>query len=175
MRENPGSGFVGNHLRRAQEWCHHATLMPTVFMYGPDTVQGRMFDRVGPSTVVGPGTLDGFQLSFDKPNMKNAQEGLPNAAESTGHALFGLLFELTRKQIEILDGFFGGYTQKSVTVNPQDPDLSPRSAKIWLARRTKAGLRPSRAILELVTQGLQENEAGEPFLDAVRTIEPFDA
>src|SRR5262245_39103470 len=56
--------------------CHHPRAMTLVFTYGPDTLQARMFDRVGPSDFLGTAVLEGFQLVFDKPNMKDKNEGL---------------------------------------------------------------------------------------------------
>lgn len=146
--------------------------MPLVFTYGPDTVQGRMYDRIGPSEMIGTGTLHGYTLVFDKPNMKNKAEGLPNLRAEEGGSAFGLLFELTPKQFEMLDGFFGGYERKvlDVTVNDDETPVT-RPARTWVARRTKSGLKASKALLKLYQQGLEENGASETFLNSVKDFE----
>lgn len=90
--------------------------MPLVFTYGPDAVQGRMFDRIGPTEFLGPAVLDEHELVFDKPNMKNKDEGLANLRAAEGKSVLGSLFELNAKQVEQLEGFFGGYERKSVKV-----------------------------------------------------------
>ncbi len=149
--------------------------MPLVFTYGPDTVQGRMYDRIGPSEMVGTGTLHGYRLVFDKPNMKNKAEGLPNLQEDAEGSAFGLLFELTPKQFEMLDGFFGGYERKvlDVTLNDEDNPIK-RPARTWVARRKKASLKASQANLDLYRQGLEENGAPEAFLQGVESYEVME-
>lgn len=163
--------------------------MPLVFMYGPDAVQGRMFDRLGPTDVRGPAILSGYRLVFDKPNMKNPKEGLPNLREEDGADAFGVVFELQSKQIEMLDGFFGGYEQQRMRptlmkVTKPDPDdeagvaLPPPeeggdnvTAIAWVARRTGKRLVPSFEGMEATLEGLEENGAPERFADALKEVE----
>jgi hypothetical protein len=148
--------------------------MPLVVTYGPDTVQGRMYDRIGPSEVVGSAIIEGYELVFDKPNMKNKAEGLPNLQPADGAVAFGLLFELTPKQFEMLDGFFGGYERKVLDVKTTDENPITRPARTWLARRTKKGLKASKANVELTKKGLEENEAPQSFIDALKDYEVLE-
>lgn len=160
--------------------------MPLVFMYGPDTVQGRMFDRVGPSDVRGPALLPGFTLVFDKPNLKDKREGLPNLREAPSGEVFGVVFELKPKQLELLDGFFGGYEQRSVRAqvmvlgttsstgeHQEQPtlELTPVTATTWIARRTARNLKPSAATVEATAIGMEENGAPTRFLEALKEVE----
>lgn len=150
--------------------------MPLVFMYGPDTVQGRMFDRIGPSDVRGPAVLEGHVLSFDKPNLKNRKEGLPNLRASEEGEAFGVVFDLPAKQIDMLDGFFGGYEQRRLRPRllPKAPeegeaasseeDGTPVTAVAWVARRTGRGLLPSFANHEATLEGMEENAAPPRFI-----------
>lgn len=155
--------------------------MPLVFMYGPDSVQGRMFDRVGPSDVRGPALLPGYQLAFDKPNMKNKAEGLPNLAEADEGEAFGLVFDLADRQVEILDGFFGGYEQRRVRARllpareegeeNAPSESTPVGTVVWIARRTGRGLKPSHANYEATAAGLEENGAPERFINELKEFE----
>ena len=157
--------------------------MPLVFMYGPDTLQGRMFDRVGASDVRGPAILSDFVLMFDKPNMKNKREGLPNLKNEASGEAFGLVFDLSKKQLEILDGFFGGYEQRQLRAELLTPsedneaidqgERTPVTATIWIARRTGRGLRPSHNNFEWTKQGLEESGAPPRFIDALKEFEPL--
>ena len=90
--------------------------MPIVFMYGPDTYQGRMFDRVGSSSCMGGGCVSDHKLVFNKPNMKRPGEGFANLVVHEGVKTFGVLFELNRKQLEMLDGYYGGYSMRDIEV-----------------------------------------------------------
>lgn len=159
--------------------------MPLVFMYGPDTLQGRMFDRVGPTDVRGRAVLKGYVLVFDKPNLKNRKEGLPNLREASQGEVFGLVFDLSDNAHEMLDGFFGGYEQRRVRASllPQPADDSdepapeeeptPIGALTWVARRTGRGLRPSESNFESTMAGLEENGAPPRFLEALKEFEPL--
>ena len=149
------------------------SLMPLVFTYGPWTVQGRMYDRIGPTDVIGAGVVHDYKLVFDKPNLKNRQEGLPNIAEAPGGSVFVLVFDLKPKQLETLDGFFGGYEQKSLPVAIGEPPVT-RKAITWVARRTKDGLKPRSELLEMTKTGMEENGAAESFLASVTEYEVLD-
>ena len=148
--------------------------MPLVFTYGPGTVQGRMYDRIGPTDVIGAATLHDMKLSFDKPNMKMREEGLPNIAEAPGESVFGVVFELKKKQLELLDGFYGGYEQRSVSVAIGEPPVV-RKVITWVARRTKSGLKPRRELIELTRTGMEENGASAAFIEALDAYEVLDA
>lgn len=148
--------------------------MPLVFTYGPATVQGRMYDRIGPTDVIGSAVLRDMRLVFDKPNMKNRKEGLPNIQEASGESVFGLVFELNNKQLDMLDGFFGGYEQKTVPVAIGDPPVT-RKAVTWVARRTKDGLKARRELIELTKTGMEENGADPGFIEALNRYEVMDA
>lgn len=149
--------------------------MPNVFLYGPDTVQARTYDRIGPSEALGGALLEGWGLEFNKPNMKHKDEGLANIVEAPGRAVFGVVFDLTHKQLETLDGYFGGYGRKPVTVTLTGTETpESRNVVAWTARRTKSGLKPSRSGLELTQRGAKENGAPETFRQEIQKIEALD-
>lgn len=147
--------------------------MPLVFTYGPETLQGRMYDRIGPSNCLGAAILRDYELVFDKPNVKNKGEGLPNARPTEGKSVFGLLFDLTPQQIETYDGFYGGYGKEKVSVVAEGTE-TPRPATAWLARRRGKNLKPAKATIDLTVQGMEENGADEAFIEAVKAIEVLD-
>ena len=148
-------------------------LMPLVFTYGPATLQGRMYDRIGPTDVIGSAVIADMRLAFDKPNMKNREEGLPNIIAAPGASVFGLVFDLKNKQLEMLDGFYGGYEQKSLPVAIGDPPVM-RKAITWVARRTRPGLKPRNETIELTRAGMEENGADQTFIEALNAFEVLD-
>jgi gamma-glutamyl AIG2-like cyclotransferase len=146
--------------------------MPMVFLYGPDTLQARIYDRIGASEFVGGAVLDGYRLEFNKPNMKNKDEGLANIVEAKEGSVFGVLYDLTPKQIEQLDGYFGGYGRKSVHVQIAGQENGAKqNATAWIARRTKAGLRPTKSALDFTEKGAKENGAPDRFFEELHKIE----
>ena len=149
--------------------------MPLVFVYGPDAIQSRMFDRVGSSNAIGPAIAEGFSLVFDKPNMKNPREGLANIREDGEGSVFGILFDLSRKQIENLDGYFGGYEKKTISIKMADAPEVTRHAEAWIARRTKSGLLPSPKTLSLTLQAFSENKAPGSYSESVESTKALEA
>ncbi len=149
--------------------------MPLVFMYGPDTLQGRMFDRIGPSDFIGSATLADHELVFNKPNMKNRAEGLPNIQPAEDQNVFGIVFDLKPRQIELLEGFFGGYEQRGLRVGiGEGEDQVTRKTGVWIARRVKSGLKPSKSVIETTRKGMEENSAAQTFIDALKEFEVLD-
>lgn len=151
--------------------------MATVFVYGPDSLQARVYDRVGSSKVLRGATLEGYRLVFDKPNMKEAKEGLANLHADREATTFGVVYELSDKQVERLESYYGGY--KRATVRPKlvpDEDGASQSlqAITLIARRTKAKLRPSKEAIELTQKGAEENAAPEAFMKELEKLEAYD-
>jgi hypothetical protein len=145
--------------------------MPSVFVYGPDSLQARIYDRVGPSEVLGGAMLQNWGLEFNKPNMKNKDEGLANIIEADGRTVFGVVYELTPKQIEMLDGYMGGYSRKAVEVTLVGETPSSKSATTYFARRVKAGLHPTKSALEQTFGGAKENGAPDAFVEELKKVE----
>jgi len=116
---------------------------------------------VGPTDFLGGAVLSGFRLEFDKPNIKAPGEGFANLEPDPDSEVFGGLFELSKKQLELLDGFFGGYAQRDVSVQVvHDGERGMRvQAVTWVARRTRSGLVPSEQTVEWARRALDENGA----------------
>jgi hypothetical protein len=148
--------------------------MPHVFVYGPDSLQARIYDRIGPSDAVGGAVLQGWALAFNKPNMKDKDEGLANIVEQSGGEVFGVVYDLTAKQLEQLDGYFGGYGRRDVEVTLVGENPEKRRVSTWIARRIKSGLKPSKSTVELTAKGAEENAAPESFRTALKEIEVLD-
>jgi len=138
--------------------------MPNVFLYGPDTFRKRTFDRIGGCPVLGAAKLNGFALTFNKPNMKNRQEGLPNLTAEEESTTHGVVFELEDKQVENLDGYFGGYQKKNIKVHLRKTH-EDIEVFAYFARRTKDALKPSPQIRALCIQGAEENSLPRDFVE----------
>jgi hypothetical protein len=150
--------------------------MAMVFVYGPDSLQGRMYDRLGSCDVLGGARLPGYRLSFDKPNMKNEGEGLANLAEAKGESTFGVLYELSRKQVETLEGYYGGYNPKDLPTYLQQEGGAEKKivAQVLIARRTAKGLKPTKSARSATIAGAEENGAPEAFIAQLKTLESID-
>ncbi len=128
-----------------------------------------MFDRVGPTDFVGGALLTGYRLAFDKPNLKDKKEGFANLTVDDDGEVFGAVFELTKKQLDLLDGFYGGYKQIDVALRIiVDGEPGPRtSAVTWVAHRTATDLAPSDRAIRMARQAVEENDGPERFLQTL--------
>ncbi len=157
--------------------------MPYVFVYGPDSLQSRIYDRLGPSDAFGGAKLADHALVFDKPPMKG-DRGAANLKAAPGEEVFGVLYELTRKQIEILGGYYGGYVAEDRQVTPLplpegkelEQDLAARrpagavKASVYIARRTRANLTPDPEAVAATLKGAEENGLPAAFVESVRKL-----
>lgn len=166
--------MTGGRVDFAPALRHDARPMPLVFVYGPDSLQARMFDRVGACDVVASAVAPGFALAFDKPSFRG-DVGLANLVRRDGERAFGMLYELTRAQIERLDGYYGGYGRDDLDVELltlADGAAAPRQPKAtaFLARRTRAGLPPSADALTDTLRGAIENGAPDAVVQALEAL-----
>ena len=144
--------------------------MPNVFLYGPDTFRKRTFDRIGPCTVLGPARLEDHTLVFNKPNMKNKQEGFANLSQESGENLYGVVFDLDDKQAETLDGYFGGYQKQTVQVHVRKTGENTE-VFTYIARRTKNSLKASAEMLSAAIQGAEENSLPKDFVEKLKNYD----
>lgn len=121
----------------------------------------------------GAATLAGHGLVFDKPNMKARGEGLPNLQTSDDASVYGVLFDMSRKQLELLEGYFGGYAPTEVSVTPKGA-AAKTTATTFIARRRDRKLGPSKASLALCIQGAEENALPRDFIETLRGLKPYD-
>ncbi|MCB9655248.1 MAG: gamma-glutamylcyclotransferase [Deltaproteobacteria bacterium] len=131
-----------------------------------------MFDRVGPTEVVGRAIASGYSLVFNKPNMKVKVEGLPNLKTNEEGKVFGMVFELSRRQLEDLSGYFGGYEPKEIKVTLEiGGENRDETVLAFIARRTKSDLKPTATSIELTRKAMEENGAAGSFIEALKTFE----
>ncbi len=81
-----------------------------------------------------------------------------------GAVTHGVVFELEEKQVENLDGYFGGYQKQNIKVylRKTHEDIEVFS---YFARRTKGSLKPSPQIRALCIQGAEENSLPRDFVE----------
>ena len=96
--------------------------------------------------------------------MKNRQEGLPNLTAEEESTTHGVVFELEDKQVENLDGYFGGYQKKNIKVHLRKTH-EDIEVFAYFARRTKDALKPSPQIRALCIQGAEENSLPRDFVE----------
>ncbi len=76
------------------------------FAYGSNMNESRLINRVGRYYNKQKGTLDGYELCFDKPNITKTNS-YANIRKSKNSIVEGIVYTLTRKQIEMMNIYEG--------------------------------------------------------------------
>lgn len=74
------------------------------FAYGSNMSYKRLYERVGKCKKIGNHTLEGYELTF---NYGNDKESFANLKENENSTIEGVVYELTLKQLQLLDYYEG--------------------------------------------------------------------
>ena len=112
-------------------------------------------------------TLTGYRLEFNKPHGESPDpEGLANIVEDQNAAVEGVVYQLTQPALEYLDVIETGYKRKqvSVTVNAKNDN-----AMAYVAETTREGLKPTKALIEMLVEGAREHGLDESYIEKLQS------
>ena len=120
------------------------------FAYGSNMSESRLRDRVSSAKVIGTGVLHNYCLTFNKCSIDGSGKCTIECCES--HEVYGVLFEIKKKQEKCLDkveGLCKGYTDITVPIkirNYKQPETyqcrTTICAKTYQATAPKKDLKP---------------------------------
>jgi hypothetical protein len=144
------------------------------FAYGSSMCRSRLRERLGWSNVDDTkfeeatkpkrATLEGYRLLFNKPIQDAPSFGLANIMPDDTGTVEGVLFQLSRDQIEFLDLTENGYVRRSVSVTVEGTK-GAIDAQVYIAAFTKDGLRPQAEYLHLLTSAARDNHLSAGYID----------
>jgi hypothetical protein len=142
-----------------------------VFAFGSNMCSGRLRDYgVVPLGSGAPAKLSGFALTFDKLS-KIDGSGKANVQPSKNDMVWGVLYEVSEADLELLDrGEGGGYRRQRVTVNTSDAAVS---AWIYTAVKPKrsGAIKPHAWYLRFLVEGAREHGLPAHYIRALETLE----
>jgi len=107
-----------------------------------------------------PGRLEGWRLVFDKPPLFDIGESYANLAEDAAHAALGVLYQISREDlehVELTEGVpIGNYRSIEVAVAPlrgRDELGALVPSRTLVSDKRDASLCPSHRYMELVIAG----------------------
>ncbi len=114
----------------------------------------RLIERVGDVGVRGVAVLSDYQHRFSKLGSDGTAKG--NIEPAPGNRTFGVLYHLSRSQLERLTGFEGGYRRARFHVSLHiESDLL--LAHSFVAMRTVEGVAPDETYLDHYRAGIIEH------------------
>jgi AIG2 family protein len=147
------------------------------FAYGSNMQAATFRGRRGISPLRAiAGRAAGWRLVFDKPSLLATPEGYANIIPDPAAEVLGVLYEITREElehVELTEGVkLGNYDRVELPVLPLvSPDGGVRLASSLASERRNQALLPSRRYLDLVVAGALEH--GLP-ADYVATLRGLD-
>jgi hypothetical protein len=131
------------------------------FAFGSNMSRRRLEDRVGDVVVWGRGTVHGYRHRFDKLGFDGTAKG--NIEPSSGHEVVGVLYRLTRSQVDTLEAFEGGYARTRIVA------IDGRGRRIdavtFVAVAPGCDVSPSPVYLDHYARGLLEHGLPLAYLD----------
>ena len=133
------------------------------FAYGSNLSKDRLKGRIGEWRESRKGLLEGYRLTFDS-------RGRTNIIEKVGERVWGVLYLVTREQLDKLDTHEGAphiYKRKEVKVRSNDQIIDA----ITYQRTEKTSFsKPSSNYLQLILTGLREHSFDEIVVKEVERI-----
>lgn len=136
------------------------------FAYGSNMKYSRIAERVGRVVSLGKGSLDGYELRFNKFGIDGT--GKANIVPNEDQTVYGVLYRCTNRQIDALDQFEGvpnHYTREILEIT-HDSTGDKISAVVYVAAKKNTinpGLPPSTEYLNFILDGAKEHGFPDKF------------
>lgn len=127
------------------------------FAYGSNMDPARIKKRIGRAPVARPASLRGYELRFNKQVQCKPGIGYANIVEAADKTVCGVLYDLTKEELDSIDKCEGVHSGHYLPANVQVEieNGQPISAVTYIAcaDRVAAGLLPERCYLDHLLAG----------------------
>ncbi len=141
--------------------------------YGSDMSGARFRERLGWSEeqframpTPGKSVLSKYRIVFNKPDA-SGRGGCANIVPDENEHVEGVLYNLSKDQIEFLDKQASGYTRKTVSVMVDSKALD---AEVYLATEINDSLDADQVAVSDVIKGAEENNLTKEYITKLRTF-----
>lgn len=126
----------------------------------------RMIGRVPSAKSLGRARLDNKRMVCNK-RSKNGS-GKANVQDSPGEVAWGVLYEISSKELANLDKAEGGYDRVSLQVWTSD-DV-PVEAEVYISRMLTDDPKPFDWYKEFIVSGAQEHRLPESYIEYLKRL-----
>jgi cation transport regulator ChaC len=141
------------------------------FAYGSNMDENRLKERIGEFERGKVAFLKGYRLVFDK-SADSPQVGYANIISHKEKTVIGVLYELTDKQLLILDDYEGiAHNQyKRGSVNVWDERKQSIEAITYLATDCESDLKPYKWYLDYLINGAEQHYFPNEYLKMLKAV-----
>lgn len=144
------------------------------FAYGSNMSRGRLENQNGNEQVIGSvidcgiSILRGHELRFNKRSIDGS--GKANIVLNEKSEVLGVIYKLTRRQLNLLDSIERGYRRHPIQVNFQDKIIS---AETYIAAlgKTDDSLLPQRDYLGFLICGAREHRFPREYMQFLESMQ----
>jgi gamma-glutamylcyclotransferase (GGCT)/AIG2-like uncharacterized protein YtfP len=139
------------------------------FAYGSNMDPKQMAVRCPGSVAIGSARLAGYELTFvwDSPGWGG---GVGTVIPSSGHEVWGVLWDLTEWHVKALDRYegvgIGAYTREHLDVEAEN---GPVNALIYIATDTRYK-EPSARYVDTLVRGAREFSLPKKYIEQLRAL-----
>ena len=134
------------------------------FAYGSNMDERQMQSRCPESLLVGIAILDGYRLGFTRYS-KNRNGGVADIISEPEQSVWGLVYKVTAKDLEILDAMEGrGKAYERMTVSVRFLDGRTVVAETYYVIDKQPDVRPSEEYLALLLNAAKKHKFPEEYV-----------
>lgn len=130
------------------------------FAYGSNMERSRLQNRVGHLVDHGMATLKNYSLLFNKQSINKS--GKANIKAVEGENIFGVLYELSEEQLNILDKNEQGYKRTLIKVGIDGHEIEVQTY-IALEDKINNNLLPTEEYLSYIINGARDHNLPEEY------------
>jgi gamma-glutamylcyclotransferase len=125
------------------------------FAYGSNMLQQRLEERVGRVRRIGTGFLDGYRMKFNCAAIQGRDSmSFANVGRQDGQRAFGVIYELTARQLVILDEYEQLYYRITRRINGRDCEIYISKS---YARVPELSIPPTEFYIRILLAGYLQN------------------
>jgi gamma-glutamylcyclotransferase len=145
------------------------------FAFGSNMNKERMIEREAKFTDMQKGILKDWQLVFNKKSLKNNSVGFANIEPKIGSNVEGIIYKVTEKTLEKLDGFEGvpnHYQRNILSIENSENNLIDSVTYVANKIQIDNSLKPQKQYLEHLLAG--KKFLSESYFSNLKNTETLD-
>lgn len=137
------------------------------FAYGSNMPRKRIENRVGAVADLGVGVLDKYKIKFNKQSTDGS--GKTNIVPDGDSQVIGVVYELSKGQLDILDRIEIGYERGNLPLEVNG-ELVCVEVYVALPETINNELLPTRKYLEYLIQGAKEHDFPSDYVEFLEEV-----
>lgn len=130
------------------------------FAYGSNMSLKRINKRISSVDLVGVGKLKDYEFICNKRSIDGSAKA--NIEFNQGSYVWGVIFELNKSELYLLDKIEGGYKRKEVTIKMSNDKISVYT---YISENIKEDMRVLQDYKDIIIKGAKENDLPKKYIN----------